>query len=75
MTLQEANETYKGRYVKYAGGFYKCVNVIDMMGCLFCEIYDEPPSHHIDRVKLSSVKHIETDEDIENFAMKLLSKN
>lgn len=74
MELQEAIEKYKGRYVKYAGAFYKCVDVISLMGCLFCEIYDEPPSQHIDRVQCASIEEIASDDDLEKFFEKICGK-
>lgn len=67
MRYEEAIEKYKGRYVKYAGGFYKCVDVISLFGVLFCEIYDEPPSLHIDRVQCANIDQIVSDDDIEKF--------
>lgn len=53
-TKKEA-EKLIGSYIKYAGSLYECVGVVDLLGCIFLEIYDEPPSNHIDRIKLSSV--------------------
>lgn len=55
---KEFAEKLIGSYVKYAGSPYECVGVVDLLGCIFLEIYDEPPSNHIDTVKLSSVELI-----------------
>lgn len=74
MALLEAKEKFEGKYVKYAGAFYKCVNVISLMGCLFCEIYDEPPSLHIDRIQCENVDEIVSDEDIEKFFTQICKK-
>lgn len=54
--LVKARQDYKGKFVEYAGGKYEVMDVVDLFGCLFVAIYDEPPSKHVDMVKLSSVK-------------------
>lgn len=58
-TLEKIREQYVGKFVRYAGSPYEVVDVVDLFGCMFVEIYDEPPSKHIDKVKLSSVELIE----------------
>lgn len=54
--LEEALE--KCRFVKYAGAAYEVVDVTNELGCQFVRIYDEPPSKHVDMIKLSSVELI-----------------
>lgn len=55
-SLTKTRQDYIGKYVEYAGGKYEVADVEDLFGCFFVLIYDEPPSRHIDKVKLSSVK-------------------
>lgn len=54
-----------GSFVRYAGGAYEVADVVDHFGCLFVRIYDEPPSRHIDEIKLSSVELITVPELLE----------
>lgn len=57
--LSDIENKYVGKFVLYAGGSYECVGVVDLFGCIFLEIYDEPPSNHIDQIRLSSVQSIQ----------------
>jgi len=59
MTREEIETKYIGKHVRYANGDYEVVGLVDLFGCLFVQIYDEPPSKHIDMVKLSSVELLE----------------
>ena len=43
-------------YVYYAGSFYKVAELTDRLGVPFVGIYDEPPSEHIDYIKLENCK-------------------
>jgi hypothetical protein len=56
MDIKEIEEKYIGKAVKYAGAHYECCGVVDLFGCIFLEIYDEPPSNHVDMIKLSSIE-------------------
>lgn len=56
MTLQEAKTKFEGNNIIYASGQYECIEVFEQFGCFFVKIYDEPPSKHVDILKLSSVE-------------------
>lgn len=38
-------------YVMFAGGIYRVAGVTNRFGAMFVDIYDEPPSQHIDSIK------------------------
>jgi len=38
-------------YIRFAGGKYRVSSVSMMYGVCMIEIYDEPPSYHIDLIK------------------------
>ena len=48
-------------YIRFAGGKYRVASVFGEFGADWIEIYDEPPSLHIDRLKASSCDFIESD--------------
>lgn len=48
----------RGLYVMYAKGWYEVADFSNEFGVQWVHIYDEPPSRHIDRVKLSSTEGI-----------------
>ena len=41
-------------YVRYAKAKYRVASIFVEFGIVWIEIYDEPPSLHIDRIKASS---------------------
>ena len=41
-------------YVRFAKGKYRVAGVTNMFGAIMIEIYDEPPSQHIDMVTVDS---------------------
>ena len=45
-------------WIRFAGGRYRVAGIVDLFGAMFVEIYDEPPSQHIDRIKIDSVELI-----------------
>lgn len=45
-------------YVRFAKGKYRVAGITDMFGATMIEIYDEPPSLHVDTVKAESCESI-----------------
>ena len=60
MTKKQAEKLVPEKsHIRFAGGKYKVAGVVDLFTAIFIEIYDEPPSLHIDRIKASSVEFVE----------------
>ncbi len=55
MTREEAFKlTPEKSYIMYAKGKYRVASVFEEFGVTWIEIYDEPPSLHVDRIQVGS---------------------
>ena len=67
MTKEEALKLIPEKsFVKYGKTPYRVAGVVDMFGAIMIEIYDEPPSYHVDMVKANSCKLIMIGESVCN---------
>lgn len=59
MTTNQANKLKADKsHVRFANGKYKVASVFKEFGALFIEIYDEPPSQHVDRLNAANVEFV-----------------